>query len=103
METCPEDIVIYLVGNKADLTMSNMRLRKTTRDEAVKFSRTKKFQGFGECSTLNNVNIKDVFKSFYNFLYKKNKNKLEEKTKKKVIQLENLQKKHSNASKDCCS
>ena len=103
METCPEDIVIYLVGNKADLTMSNMRLRKTTRDEAVKFSRTKKFQGFGECSALNNVNIKDVFKSFYNNLYKKNKNKLEEKTKKKVIQLENLQKKHSNASKDCCS
>ena len=64
METCPEDIVIYLVGNKADLTMSNMRLRKTTRDEAVKFSRTKKFQGFGECSALNNVNIKS-----YNFKY----------------------------------
>lgn len=103
VETCPEDIVIYLVGNKADLTTANFRLRKTERDNAVKFSRIKKFQGFGECSAMNNVNIKEIFESFYKTLYKKNKNKLEEKTKKKVIQLENLKKKHSNTNKDCCS
>lgn len=103
LETCPEDIVIYLVGNKADLAMTNIRLRKIDRDDAVKFSRIKKFHGFGECSALNNININEIFKSFYNTLYKKNKNKLEEKTKKKVIQLENLKKKHSNTNKDCCS
>ena len=102
-QTCDDDIVVYLVGNKADLVNMNTKLRRVSKDEAVFFSKGKSFQGFGECSALRNTNINEIFQSFYKTLYKKNKNKLEEKTKRKIIHLENLQKKHSNHNKDCCS
>lgn len=59
---------------------------------AIQYSKSKHFQGFGECSALKNVNIKETFESFYKTLYKKNKNKLKEKTDKKVIQLEKMKK-----------
>ena len=51
---------------------------------------------------MRNVNIKETFESFYKTLYKKNKNKLKEKTDRKVIQLEKLKKKHTKEKKDCC-
>lgn len=69
---------------------------------AIQYSKSKHFQGFGECSALKNVNIKETFESFYKTLYKKNKNKLKEKTDKKVIQLEKMKKKHTVQNKDCC-
>ena len=47
-----------------------------------------------------NVNIKEVFKSFYIALYKKNKNILKEKTKEKLIILKKMQQERSNNS--CC-
>ena len=100
-QTCDDDLVIYLVGNKADLVNMNTKLRQVSKD--VLFSKGKSFQGFGECSALRNTNINEIFQSFYKTLYKKNKNKLEEKTKRKIIHLENLQKKHSNKNKECCS
>ena len=102
-QTCDDDLVIYLVGNKADLVNMNNKLRRVSKDEAVFFSKGKAFQGFGECSALRNTNINEIFQSFYKTLYKKNKNKLEEKTKRKIIQLEKKKKKHSNQNKDCCS
>ena len=102
-QTCDDDLVIYLVGNKADLVNMNNKLRRVSKDEAVFFSKGKAFQGFGECSALRNTNINEIFQSFYKTLYKKNKNKLEKKTKRKIIQWENLQKKHSDQNKDCCS
>ena len=91
-----DDIVIYLVGNKADLNC------KISKDHAITYSKLKKFQGFGECSALKNINIKETFVSFYKTLYKRNKGKLEEKLNKKIIQLKDMQKKHSNRKKDCC-
>ena len=97
-----DNIVIYLVGNKADLIDSSNRNRKVTKDEAIRFSKCRHFQGFGECSALKNINIKETFTSFYKTLYKKNKNKLIEKTQQKLNQLKILQNKHSNKSKDCC-
>ena len=102
-QTCDDDLVIYLVGNKADLVNMNNKLRRVSKDEAVFFSKGKAFQGFGECSALRNTNINEIFQSCYKTLYKKNKNKKKKKTKRKIIQLENLQKKHSNQNKDCCS
>ena len=77
-----DDIVIYLVGNKADLA-EDERKRKVTKEMAISYSKSKHFQGFGECSALKNVNIKETFESFYKTLYKKNKNKLKEKTDKR--------------------
>ena len=59
------------------------------------------FQGFGECSALKNINIKETFNSFYKTLYKKNKDKLAEKTQQKINQLKIMQDKH-NKNKDCC-
>jgi hypothetical protein len=84
------------VGNKADLNC------KISKDHAITYSKLKKFQGFGECSALKNINIKETFVSFYKTLYKRNKGKLEEKLNKKIIQLKDMQKKHSNRKKDCC-
>jgi hypothetical protein len=51
---------------------------------------------------LRNINIQETFNSFYKTLYKKNKEKLEEKLQKKIIQLDDMQKNHSNKPKDCC-
>ena len=56
-QTCDDDIVVYLVGNKADLVNMNTKLRRVSKDEAVFFSKGKSFQGFGECSALRNTNI----------------------------------------------
>ena len=82
------------MGNKADLNC------KISKDHAITYSKLKKFQGFGECSALKNINIKETFVSFYKTLYKRNKGKLEEKLNKKIIQLKDMQKKHSNRKKD---
>ena len=84
------------MGNKADLNC------KISKDHDITYSKLKKFQGFGECSALKNINIKETFVSFYKTLYKRNKGKLEEKLNKKIIQLKDMQKKHSNRKKDCC-
>ena len=74
------------MGNKADLNC------KISKDHAITYSKLKKFQGFGECSALKNINIKETFVSFYKTLYKRNKGKLEEKLNKKIIQLKDMQK-----------
>ena len=96
-----DNIVIYLVGNKADLIDSSNRNRKVTKEQAIAYSKLRHFQGFGECSALKNINIKETFSSFYKTLYKKNKDKLAEKTQQKINQLKILQEKH-NKNKDCC-
>ena len=59
------------MGNKADLNC------KISKDHAITYSKLKKFQGFGECSALKNINIKETFVSFYKTLYKRNKGKLQ--------------------------
>ena len=96
-----DDIVIYLIGNKADLLYDEDK-RKVSKEHAITYSKLRKFQGFGECSALRNININETFSSFYKTLYRKNKEKLEEKLKKKIIQLDDMQKNHSNKPKDCC-
>jgi hypothetical protein len=78
----------------------NNQNRKVTKEEAIEYSKINKFQGFAECSAIKNVNIKEVFKSFYIALYKKNKNILKEKTKEKLIILKKMQQERSNNS--CC-
>ena len=97
-----DNIVIYLVGNKADLIDSSGNNRRVTKEQAIQYSKYRHFQGFGECSALKNINIKETFTSFYKTLYKKNKTKLIEKTQEKLTQLKILQNKHSNKNKDCC-
>ena len=98
-----DDIVIYLVANKLDLVSRDERLRKVTKERAIEYSKLRKFQGFGECSALKNINIAETFESFCKTLYRKNHNKLKEKTNQKVLQLEDMKKKHSNTNKDCCA
>ena len=97
-----DNIVIYLVGNKVDLIDSSGHNRKVTKEQAIQYSKNNHFQGFIECSALRNINIKETFTSFYKTLYKKNKNKLMEKTQEKLTQLNILQNKHSNKNNDCC-
>ena len=95
-----DNIVIYLVGNKADL-IEHSTHRRVTKEQAIEYCKYSHFQGFGECSALKNINIKETFTSFYKTLYKKNKNKLNEKTQQKLNQLKILESKHSK-NKDCC-
>lgn len=82
-----------------DIDRANRKIKK---EDAIKFARDRKFQGFGECSALKNINIKEIFQSFCRTLYKKNKDKLEEKTIKKINELNILKLQHSNKTKDCC-
>ena len=56
------------------------------------FSKLRYLQGFSEYSALKNVNIKETFQSFYHTLYKKNKDKLQAKTKIKLDQFKELEK-----------
>ena len=99
--TIGENIVIYLIGNKGDLIEKSKNNRRVTKEEAIEFSKTNHFQGFCECSAIKNINIKELFTSFYKTLYKKNKGILREKTKEKIIYLKKMQEKHSN--ENCCS
>jgi hypothetical protein len=89
------------VGNKADLLYDEDN-RKVTKENAINYSKLRKFQGFGECSALQGINIQETFTSFYRTLYKKNKGKLDEKLQKKIIQLEEMQKNIQQKNKNCC-
>ena len=100
---CGDDVVVYVIGNKADLPNQQPYLRKVVKEDAINFCRKIKCSGFGECSALNDINIKEIFHSFCKTLFKKNKDRLEEKSNNKVKQLENLHIKHSNKDKDCCA
>ena len=66
-QTCDDDLVIYLVGNKADLVNMNNKLRRVSKDEAVFFSKGKAFQGFGEWSALRNTNINELAELLYKY------------------------------------
>ena len=59
-----DNIVIYLVGNKADLIDSSNRNRKVTKEQAIQYSKFRHFQGFGECSALKDINIKEKVKDY---------------------------------------
>ncbi len=76
------DIVIYLIGNKSDLIYEQGRI--VNKQEAIDFVKEHNLQGYAECSAKNNENISETFKLFYKSIYKKNKNKLAEKTKKRI-------------------
>ena len=95
-KTNGDNVVIYLIGNKGDLIERSKNNRKVSKEEAIEFSRLNHFQGFCECSALKDVNIKEVFTSFYKALYKKNKGILKEKTREKIIFLKKLQSKRSS-------
>ena len=97
-----QNLVIYLLGNKADLPNEDHRKRKVEKQEAIDYCHREKFNGFGECSALTNVNIEAVFQSLCKTLYKKNKDKLDEKNKDKIVQLNKLVI-NQRKSKDCCT
>jgi small GTP-binding protein len=93
-----EDIIIYLIGNKSDLIYEHGRM--VPKENAINFVKNKNLHGYAECSAKNNENVSDTFKSFYKTIYKRNKMKLEEKTKNKL----ELEKKISKEreKKECC-
>ena len=64
-----DDIVIYLIGNKADLLYDEDK-RKVSKEHAITYSKLRKFHGFGECSALKGINIQ------INLKIKKNKKKI---------------------------
>ena len=67
---------------------------------AVNFVREYNLQGYAECSAKTNENVEEIFQSFYKTLYKRNKNKLFEKTNKRVNDTEKILKtKNQNR---CC-
>ena len=76
------DIVIYLIGNKSDLIYEQGRM--VNKQEAINFVKDHNLQGYAECSAKTNENILETFRLFYTSIYKKNKNKLLEKTKKRL-------------------
>ena len=96
-KTNGDNVVIFLVGNKGDLIEKSQNNRKVTKEEAIEYAKNNHFQGFCECSAMKNVNIKEVFKTFSNALYKKNKKILKEKTNEKIFYLKKMQnERHDN-------
>ena len=97
-----EKVVIYLIGNKIDLVKCYSKNRKVTKEQAIIYAKSRHFNGFAECSALENINIKETFNSFYTTLHRKNKDKLIEKTQRKLNQLRLMQEKQLNKNSDCC-
>ena len=77
-----EDIVIYLLGNKRDLVYEVGRA--VEKSEAAEFVKIKGLSGFSECSAKTNENIEQIFRCFCETLYMKNKQKLKDKTQRRV-------------------
>lgn len=84
-----------------DLIITQQNNRKISKENAIQYSKSRKFHGYSECSALKNTNIQESFKSFYTVLYEKNKYKLEEKSQMKMKLLDDLKKEHMNNPK-CC-
>ena len=83
---------------------NDINAREVSKDDAINFAKSNKLQGFGECSALRNLNVKEIFISFYKYLYKKNMNHLKEKTMKKIKYIRDLQQKQIEKSeKNCCN
>ena len=87
-EATDNDIVIYLIGNKIDLIYEQGRM--VNKNLAVNFVREYNLQGYAECSAKTNENVEEIFQSFYKTLYKRNKNKLIEKSNKRVNDTEKI-------------
>ncbi len=87
-EATDNDIVIYLIGNKIDLIYEQGRM--VNKSLAVNFVREYNLQGYAECSAKTNENVEEIFQSFYKTLYKRNKNKLIEKSNKRVNDTEKI-------------
>lgn len=62
------DCVIILVGNKADLVMSNKSRRQVTYDEAKSFADENKLIFF-ETSALSNYKVNDCFEDLIQEIY----------------------------------
>jgi GTPase SAR1 family protein len=61
-----DDIVVYLVGNKSDLTVgSEAQPRKVSKEQALDLTKKYNLNGWTECSAKDNINIKETFVSFY--------------------------------------
>ena len=93
------DIVIYLIGNKSDLIYEQGRM--VNKQEAINFVKDHNLQGYAECSAKTNENILETFRLFYSSIYKKNKTKLVEKTKKRVESMQ-AQIDQKNKGGFCC-
>ena len=93
------DIIIYLIGNKSDLIYEQGRM--VNKQEAINFVKDHNLQGYADCSSKTTENILEIFRLFYTSIYKKNKNKLVEKTKKRVESLQ-AQIEHKSNTNLCC-
>ena len=93
------DIIIYLIGNKSDLIYEQGRM--VNKQEAINVVKEHNLQGYAECSAKTNENILETFRLFYTSIYKKNKNKLLEKSKKRFETLQN-QIDQKNKGTFCC-
>ena len=94
-----DDIIIYLIGNKIDLIYDQGRM--VNKQNAVNFVRDYNLQGYAECSAKTNENILETFRLFYTSIYKKNKNKLLEKSKKRLETMQ-AQMEQKNKGTFCC-
>ena len=71
------------------------------KQEAINFVKDHNLQGYAECSAKTNENILETFRLFYTSIYKKNKNKLLEKSKKRLETMQ-AQIAQKNKGNFCC-
>lgn len=60
-----ENIIIYLLGNKFDLVRDRPNLRKIKAVQAYDYAQRNMIYLSTECSAKDNINIKNMFESFY--------------------------------------
>ena len=66
-EQCDDDVLVFLVGNKADLEAE----REVTREEALRFQRENNIKYWAETSAKSGEHIESMFLDASKFLHRR--------------------------------
>ena len=95
------DVVIYLIGNQADLVNTGQN-QEVSASDAEAFVRSNNLSGFMETSAKSGINVDKAFSAFCKVLYNSWKDKRDIDPTSKSLNVVDLKKTEKKRSKKCC-